>query len=302
METKLIAAEIATGAGVAVIITSSKKPETIFDIIQYNAKSTLSLQEPVQLAPGENAPTSPLLDRAAAIRGFITPTPSGTSTPIRPPHTLFKPSLTPMRDMKSWTSHTLFPAGSVIIDAGAHNVLSRRESGGRLLAAGVLDVEGKFASGQAVRIVVRRKKAMDVTILSSSSTTTAVAYAFEEDADGNTTPGGTSPTSLPSTPILHPSCSLSSSISSIDYLSRSASLNSFSEVANKVATVTTSATVTIPVSVAGASTVSSEVNDAESPNSLAVNEQESEWESVEVGRGLANYNSVDILKVKGVKR
>ncbi|KAG8995686.1 hypothetical protein FRB90_000122 [Tulasnella sp. 427] len=39
METKLIAAEIATGAGVSVIITSSRRPENIFDIIQYNQKS-----------------------------------------------------------------------------------------------------------------------------------------------------------------------------------------------------------------------------------------------------------------------
>lgn len=61
-----------------------------------------------------------------------------------------------MRDLKSWTSHTLFPSGSVIIDAGAHHVLSKRESGGRLLAAGVVGVVGAFASGQAVRIVIRR--------------------------------------------------------------------------------------------------------------------------------------------------
>jgi glutamate 5-kinase len=63
-----------------------------------------------------------------------------------------------MRDLKSWTSHTLNPSGSVIIDAGAHHVLSKRESGGRLLAAGVVGVIGAFASGQAVRIVVRRRR------------------------------------------------------------------------------------------------------------------------------------------------
>jgi glutamate 5-kinase len=46
---------------------------------------------------------------------------------------------------------------AVIIDPGAHSVLSRRESGGRLPAAGVLSVRGAFASGQAVRILVRKK-------------------------------------------------------------------------------------------------------------------------------------------------
>ena len=35
METKLIAAEIATGAGVTTVITSSKQPSTIVDIINY---------------------------------------------------------------------------------------------------------------------------------------------------------------------------------------------------------------------------------------------------------------------------
>ncbi len=50
-------------------------------------------------------------------------------------------------------------AGAVIIDRGAHSVLSCRESGGRLLVAGVLGVRGAFASGQAVRILVRKKAA-----------------------------------------------------------------------------------------------------------------------------------------------
>ena len=36
METKLIAAEIATAAGVSTVICSSKYPENIFGIIEYN--------------------------------------------------------------------------------------------------------------------------------------------------------------------------------------------------------------------------------------------------------------------------
>ncbi|KAF9063715.1 Aspartate/glutamate/uridylate kinase [Rhodocollybia butyracea] len=124
METKIIAAEIATGAGVTTIITSSKRPENMFSILEYHT----TLKDP--------------------------PTPESKSQTrneprARPPHTVFMPSLTPMRDLKAWTSHTLFPAGTVVIDAGAHRVLSRRQSGGRLLAAGL------FASGQAVRIVIR---------------------------------------------------------------------------------------------------------------------------------------------------
>jgi len=128
METKLIAAEIATAAGVSTIITSSRTPTSLFAILECHE---------VTSSPG-----------------------SGGSNPtIRPPHTLFTPSALPLRDLKTWTRHTLTPAGAVIVDSGAHSVLARRESGGRLLAAGVLGVRGTFASGQAVRILVRKKAA-----------------------------------------------------------------------------------------------------------------------------------------------
>lgn len=148
METKIIAAEIATGAGVTTIITSSKRPENMFDIIEYHS------------AMKETIPTS---DAPLEV-------PKGVSTPIRrPPHTVFMPSVAPTRDLKAWTSHTLFPAGSVVIDSGAHRVLSRRESGGRLLAAGVLGVMGAFASGQAVRIVIRASTGDDSTTTSGTS-------------------------------------------------------------------------------------------------------------------------------------
>ncbi|KAF9036871.1 Aspartate/glutamate/uridylate kinase [Panaeolus papilionaceus] len=113
METKLIAAEIATAAGVATVITSSKHPEHIFEIMEFDD---------------------------AVVRGVTTGT--GTSASA---------------STDAWTSHTLNPSGSVIIDTGAHHVLSKRESGGRLLSAGVLGVLGAFASGQAVRVCVRRR-------------------------------------------------------------------------------------------------------------------------------------------------
>ena len=128
METKLIAAEIATETGVTTIISNSKKPRVISEIIEYY-NSLKSVPATPDESGGSSSPALP-----------------------RPPHTVFEPSSNPLRDLKSWTSHTLFPSGTIIIDAGAHHVLSRRESGGRLLPAGVVDVIGAFASGQAVRI------------------------------------------------------------------------------------------------------------------------------------------------------
>ncbi len=178
---------------------------------------------------------------------------SRTGSPVpRPQHTVFVPSSIPMRDLKSWTSHTLFPSGSVIIDSGAHHVLSRRESGGRLLAAGVLGVLGAFASGQAVRIV----------ILKSSEN--------HEEPAGMQSLGST----RPGTPSILAASSISSSVASLEPLSRS---DSSTDVAGK----------SLP-SLPEGELVSGNIYD--------------ESDVTEVGRGLANYNSAQIMKIKGLNR
>ncbi|KIY48221.1 glutamate 5-kinase [Fistulina hepatica ATCC 64428] len=145
METKLIAADIATAAGTTTIITSSRDPTEVLRIIEcYNNGN---------FASSEGASSTDKADGASA-----------NSDALQPPlHTMFVPSPTPMNDLKAWTAHTLSPAGSVVVDAGAHRVLGRRSSGGRLLAAGVLGVIGTFASGQAVRIVVPQEGATSYT-------------------------------------------------------------------------------------------------------------------------------------------
>ncbi|KAJ7772025.1 glutamate 5-kinase [Mycena maculata] len=231
METKLIAAEIATGAGVTTIISSSKNPESIFSIIEYHNLQKSTPGTPSESLSGRTSPTTEPADPA-------------TPTPFRPPHTIFTASVLPMRDLKSWTTHTLFPAGSVIIDSGAHSVLSRRESGGRLLAVGVHGVIGAFASGQAVRIVIRKRP----------------------EGSGSDDMAARMPVPLetqPTTPTLVAASSMSSSIVSLEPLSMSTA-----SLADNVATR--------PVD---------EVSDAD---------------VIEVGRGLANYNSAQILKVKGL--
>ena len=70
METKLIAADIATAAGVTTIITSSKAPSSILDIIGYHS----ALRAGVSSEEDEEA-------AAAALD--------------RPPHTVFRPSAAP---------------------------------------------------------------------------------------------------------------------------------------------------------------------------------------------------------------
>jgi len=216
METKIIAAEIATGAGVTTIITSSKRPENIFSIIEYHNSLKLS-------SSGD--------EDSNTVTSF--------AAPPRPPHTLFTPSSTPMRDLKSWTSHTLHPSGSVVIDSGAHRVLSKRESGGRLLPAGVLGVIGAFASGQAVRVVVRKLANGSVAEIASAQ---------------STRPNSPIPADFSPAP-----------------LSRSASSGDLTKDETRIETDTET-------------------------------EVFKDEDVVEVGRGLANYNSAQIMKVKGLNR
>ena len=275
METKLIAADIATAAGVTTIITSSRDPKSIFSIIEYHNALRSGSSTPAHPQSGRSSPMPSL----PTVQQLPTPEPTASSsssssegsTPLgasRPPHTVFKPSPAPLRDLKSWTSHTLHPSGTVIIDRGAHAVLSRRESGGRLLPAGVLGVRGAFASGQAVRIVVRKH----------------VAGAGHETQVGATELG----TSTPNTPLLLATASVSSSISTLD-----PGLELSDVATHALSTVDEEATPSVAQRVL-----------PEDDHVLVEKpvEESDEWEVEEVGRGLANYNSVQIDRVKGLKR
>jgi glutamate 5-kinase len=235
METKLIAAEIATEAGVNTVIASSRNPEGILTIIQYHATASI---------PGLNV-----------------------SNIMRPKHTLFKPSLNPMRDMKSWTSHTLSPAGTVIIDMGAHVVLSRKESGGRLLPVGVIGVKGSFASHQAVRVCIKAKT--DSVDVSGKAQVEDPEAAVREYARG--VPMGVL-ASASATPTTAGPASGSDLTTGVHQLLHPSNPNLPSAVEEDRAAA---------------------LGDSDPVDS---------WQLVEVGRGLANYNSEQIDKVKKVNR
>lgn len=294
METKLIAAEIATGAGVSVVIMSSKRAASMLDIIRFNAQ-TLPLPRP--LPNNQNGSVPSTLPHVVSSTSA-----SGTSTPVRPPHTLFRPSTTPLTDLKSWTAHTLSPAGSVVVDEGAHKVLSRRDSGGRLLAVGVIAVVGSFAAGQAVRIVIRKPKPGAKATVKTTVEVTDGDQSYTHSTEDSTTITSESPASLlvPDSPQLNPLHSLASSMSSMDPLSRVASISNIYEAMKP------SQSAPLPLGAIG----------EEGPNTPGEKgykfftssaddnkpEDQESWDVVEVGRGLANYNSAEILKVRGAKR
>ncbi|KAJ2590664.1 Glutamate 5-kinase [Coemansia sp. RSA 1722] len=118
MATKLIAAELATAAGVTTMITNGSKPQRVVDIIEYFSSPDLQADAPV--------PASVLCTRFVA-------------------------KSRPMIDRKWWILHGMYCAGTIYVDAGAVVALARFKKS--LFAAGIKRVEGIFSSNQAVRVV-----------------------------------------------------------------------------------------------------------------------------------------------------
>ncbi|GAA5916826.1 hypothetical protein JCM6882_006364 [Rhodosporidiobolus microsporus] len=167
METKLIAAELATAAGCATAITMGAFPNRILPIVQGHQHRTAppspmssSLASlPDQATTPTAAPSS--LPSSSSSSSALPGVEFASPTDTLPPHTLFTPKTTPLSSRRFWILHGLTPRGTVYVDEGAYRAISRGErdgggsgNGGRLLAAGVLRVEGTFAAGQAVRVCV----------------------------------------------------------------------------------------------------------------------------------------------------
>jgi glutamate 5-kinase len=168
--------------------------------------------------------------------------------------------------------HALHPAGTVIIDEGAYERISRPESGGRLLAAGVVGVEGTWERMQAVRLVVRRKLKLLTTDKGD-----VVAAAIPEKADQSQGPSSINTAHL-----------VSANGDQIEVVKKR--LHSYlrsEEHGSKSSSRPTSAIQTPPNI---DTTIEEEVN----------NTTITDWELIEIGRGLANYNSIECERIKGL--
>ena len=147
MSTKIVAARLATSAGVTTVITRSSNPGNIANIVSY-IQATKSLSSGTDTPPRKavitpaqsNTPVTAPLDSSTALLDLVAPL-----------HTRFIPSPQPIRDRYFWLLHGLAPHGTVFIDAGARRALSNKAG---LLPVGVVDVDGSFAQQEAVRLVV----------------------------------------------------------------------------------------------------------------------------------------------------
>ncbi|KAK3067221.1 Glutamate 5-kinase, partial [Teratosphaeriaceae sp. CCFEE 6253] len=153
MGTKIVAARLATAAGVTTVITRSSKPGNIAAIVRYaegqkSAARSLEASGELPARPqGSPSQPEPLHKTAVLNGGTSTPGPEEPSLP--PLHTRFLPDPHPIRDRYFWLLHGLAPHGTLYIDAGAHAALAAKAG---LLPVGIVAVAGSFSQQECVRL------------------------------------------------------------------------------------------------------------------------------------------------------
>jgi hypothetical protein len=128
----------------------------------------------------------------------------------------------------------------------------------------------------------------------NSGTTTPVSY--DNVGSRMDSPNSNMHFTAPGTPNLYPVMSLSSSIASLDALSvsgRTSVPQSPATMVRQVLTETGPTSATLGESAGGESTI---------PFRNVQDEEPDQYEEVSIGKGLALYNSVEIDRLKGVKR
>lgn len=152
MGTKIVAARLATAAGVTTVITRSSKPGNIASIVRH-AEAQKAAQRSMESSIELSALSTP--QRAANSNGNSPILPgNGATTPAletsAPPlHTRFLPDPHPIRDRHFWLLHGLAPHGTIYIDSGAYNALGKKAG---LLPVGIVDVVGDFHQHECARI------------------------------------------------------------------------------------------------------------------------------------------------------
>ncbi|KAK4176086.1 Aspartate/glutamate/uridylate kinase [Triangularia setosa] len=150
MSTKIVAARLATSAGVTTVITKSSNPGNIVSIVKHIQAS----RSPASPTTKNDQSGSDSEDNSNNTEALMSASVSSLKPPT-PLHTRFLPSPHPVRDRYFWILHGLRPHGTLFIDQGCYKALLNKAG---LLPVGVVDVEGTFHQQEAVRICVVDKK------------------------------------------------------------------------------------------------------------------------------------------------
>lgn len=137
MTTKLIAAELATNVGATTIVTLSSQPQYILDIV----------------ASIQNAPDGTLQEQEQHVAKEI----SAGRLPLHTRFVALPKNEQIKSDRRFWLLHGLRTKGSLYIDLGCYEALTRKDRAG-LLPAGVVAVTGQFHESECVSIKVIPKR------------------------------------------------------------------------------------------------------------------------------------------------
>ena len=187
MHTKIVAARLATAAGVTTVITKSDKPGNVVGIVRY-----LEEQKAVQNFWSPQTAGTRILER----ENELVSAPTVAKAPL---HTRFLPLEKPIGDRRFWLLHGLRPHGTVYIDPGATRALADKAG---LLPVGIVNVDGVFSQQECVRLVEVPNRKPPLQSLPSDFTLATASTANEENSGANQT--GSSRAEVAATTITSP--------------------------------------------------------------------------------------------------
>lgn len=171
MATKLVAARLATSAGVTTIIARSSNPGNIINVVNYCQSLKQIHQDITSSQPLTPADDDPLSKSTSSLH---------LEALSKPPlHTRFLPDPEPIRDRSFWLLHGLAAHGTIFIDQGAHRALTSKAG---LLPVGIVDVEGHFAQQEAVRLVAVPAHQSTPSVLPTGNSTSITAQVCSHKA------------------------------------------------------------------------------------------------------------------------
>lgn len=145
MSTKIIAADLATNAGVHTIIMKSSEPSNIFKIVEY--MQTIDSED-------SKLKNDSTLDLKKLQENELARLKAGNI----PLYTKFiaNDNKHHLKNREFWILHGLVTRGALIIDEGAYKACTRKNKAG-LLPAGIIDVEDTFHELECVDLKVGRR-------------------------------------------------------------------------------------------------------------------------------------------------
>lgn len=155
MTTKLIAAELATSAGVTTIICKSSVPGNIHAIVKYIQSHDSPRLGPVDDSDSKSArgTSAAGLENNETVQQQTLKSLASSNVPL---FTRFLPKRHPIRDREFWLLHGLNAHGKLYIDRGAYRAITRSNKAG-LFPVGIIALEGVFHTAECVEVYAAQR-------------------------------------------------------------------------------------------------------------------------------------------------